>query len=741
MKTRILRIIIVSFWIAISAIQPVNASSRIAAGKNASGCIELFFVDTINKLYHRQQHSFGEGWSTDEWISDSVSGLLLCKHADESLMLFYTCMDGTLYCRYQTLPEYQWTNAEKFAAQVKFIDWVTDGEDRINVFYITTDNRLIQRYQLSPGSWSDDVQRADYAKKVTAGRNEDGRMEIFYTISGDTLYHKYQLAPGGDWSDGNYFSIPAQDLESCRNEDGRLEVFFIDTADTLRHKWQVAVNSGWSGHAVFAGYARKVLATANQDGRMEVFYTADNNYLYHRWQIAVNDGWDAGEQCGWAAYEITAALNEDGRLEVFYTGNDGVLFHNWQLQPGLFWAGEYPFIDEDQPLITFETYNAEPDYLPEVNWHVNDHCFISDEDGYWHMFGIVYPDPYSGIVNHVNYFGHANSAAVVPGSWNKMDPPFYESLHEGDVLWAPHVIYHENTYYMFYCGGGPLDSYEICLRTSPDLINWSDYRILFRDGIQARDPMVLWLEKEQCWVMYYTATYDSSGGYYVVAYRTSNDLYNWSERNIAYVDYHSGTTYGNTESPFVVNRGQYYYLFIGPRPYDLPTEDMENWEHPGYVGTDIFRSTRWNKWTNADIIGHTNAHAPEIIYDGEGNWYASHCGVLQGGLFLRQMHWYDGITSDHSHTVNTEGLFLSGTNYPNPFCRSTCVKFRVPATDLITLKVYNTVGRLMATLVEEEMKPGCYEVIWDAGNLPGGVYYYKLETVSFAECRAMILVK
>ena len=719
-------------------IQQVYASQGMAAESNSSGCLELFYIDAGNNLYHRQQYSPGMDWSEDQLISDSVSGVYLFKNISGSLILFYTGMDNRLYYRSQTLSDCQWNDAEELATDVLYIDAVLDAENNINIFYSTTENKLVQRYQISSDDWSEEIQRAGYAKKIAAARNEDGRMEIFYTVSGDTLYHQYQLAPGGAWSEGNYFSNPAKELEVGQNDDGRLEVFYIDKGDMLNHKWQVAVNSGWDNPAVFAGYARKIMTAKNHDGRLEVFYTADNNYLHHRWQTAVNNGWAPGEQCGWVALDMSAALNHDGCLEVFYTGTDGVLFHNWQLQPGIFWAGEYPFFDEDHPVISFEAFDSIPNYIPEINWHVNDHCFIRDGNNYWHMFGIVYPDPYSGDHSYVNYFGHAGATALGDGSWSQMDPPFYEMIQEGDVLWAPHVIYHDSKYYMFYCGGGSLDNYEICLRTSNDLINWSDYQVLFRDGIQARDPMVLWLKEEQCWVMYYTATLVSSGGYYVVAYRTSNDLYNWSERNIAYTDYHSGTTYGNTESPFVVNRGEYYYLFVGPRPYDFPTESLPNWEHPGYKGTDIFRSVHWNKWTNADIVGHIDAHAPEIIRDNNEEWYISHCGVLQGGLFIRKLHWHDGVTVDLSPATNPLPFIQLEDNIPNPFIYSTLFTFHLSQTSILSLKVYDIRGRLVATLIHDRMKPGNHEVSWNTENLPDGIYYCRLETGSFAYCRKIV---
>jgi hypothetical protein len=50
-------------------------------------------------------------------------------------------------------------------------------------------------------------------------------------------------------------------------------------------------------------------------------------------------------------------------------------------------------------------------------------------------------------------------------------------------------------------------------------------------------------------------------------------------------------------------------------------------------------------------------------------------------------------------------------------------------------------GREIATLINEQLKPGTYEVQWDASNYPSGVYFYKIETGSFAEVKKMVLIR
>ncbi len=66
--------------------------------------------------------------------------------------------------------------------------------------------------------------------------------------------------------------------------------------------------------------------------------------------------------------------------------------------------------------------------------------------------------------------------------------------------------------------------------------------------------------------MYYTANSNPGGGNHIVAYRTSKDLVNWDERKVAFTDPTMGTFGGPTESPFVVRRGKFYYLFNSRGP-------------------------------------------------------------------------------------------------------------------------------------------------------------------------------
>jgi len=87
-------------------------------------------------------------------------------------------------------------------------------------------------------------------------------------------------------------------------------------------------------------------------------------------------------------------------------------------------------------------------------------------------------------------------------------------------------------------------------------------------------------------------------------------------------------------------------------------------------------------------------------------------------------------------------------NYPNPFNPSTCIQYFVGGDKpvKVSLKIYNVVGQLVKTLVDEEKSPGEYEEMWDSKNeknedVASGVYFYKLKISDYVETKRMVLLK
>ena len=85
--------------------------------------------------------------------------------------------------------------------------------------------------------------------------------------------------------------------------------------------------------------------------------------------------------------------------------------------------------------------------------------------------------------------------------------------------------------------------------------------------------------------------------------------------------------------------------------------------------------------------------------------------------------------------------FALAQNYPNPFNSTTTVAYAVPRRELIELKVFDLLGRDVATLVNEVKEPGTYAVQFHADRLASGIYFYRLRAGSFLETRKLVLLR
>jgi hypothetical protein len=86
-------------------------------------------------------------------------------------------------------------------------------------------------------------------------------------------------------------------------------------------------------------------------------------------------------------------------------------------------------------------------------------------------------------------------------------------------------------------------------------------------------------------------------------------------------------------------------------------------------------------------------------------------------------------------------VFSLDQNYPNPFNPNTTVRFEVGRRSMVTLKLYDVLGREVVTLVNEVKAPGVYRAEWDGRNYPSGVYTYRMQADGFTGARKMLLVR
>ncbi len=158
------------------------------------------------------------------------------------------------------------------------------------------------------------------------------------------------------------------------------------------------------------------------------------------------------------------------------------------------------------------------------------------------------------------------------------------------------------------------------------------------------------------------------------------------------------------------------------------------------------------------IYHHRNLCWANEYNTGSGYVIGSAENDFYGGIQIYGIDTTDGVT-----WTSESGVFLSDVssvddplipdraarlfqNHPNPFNPSTKLSFELGAAGNVRLKVYDTAGRLVATLVDERLDPGPHEVFWEGRDMkgraaPAGVYLYRLECPNFVETKRMVLLK
>jgi len=156
-----------------------------------------------------------------------------------------------------------------------------------------------------------------------------------------------------------------------------------------------------------------------------------------------------------------------------------------------------------------------------------------------------------------------------------------------------------------------------------------------------------------------------------------------------------------------------------------------------FVGTDIgpFQSVD----DGATWVSFNTGFPTVQIYDLK---YKQTPGILLAATHGRGCWTFDinSILGIDPYSVIPTDYNL-GQNFPNPFNPSTNIKFGLPKSSDVKLKIYDILGNEVSTLINNRLNPGTFEVHWDASRFASGVYFYKLEADGFVQTKRMLLVK
>ena len=159
-----------------------------------------------------------------------------------------------------------------------------------------------------------------------------------------------------------------------------------------------------------------------------------------------------------------------------------------------------------------------------------------------------------------------------------------------------------------------------------------------------------------------------------------------------------------------------------------------------WIGTNNgvvkFNGKEWTSY-NSSNSGLPDDNVYSLAFDKKGNkWIGTENGLA--------VYNEDGITSIEEPgniiTIFPNQFYLS-QNYPNPFNPTTKIKYSIPNSSFVTLKVFDILGREIETLINEEKTAGNYEIDFDASQLSSGIYFYQLKSGEFIQTKKMILIR
>lgn len=328
----------------------------------------------------------------------------------------------------------------------------------------------------------------------------------------------------------------------------------------------------------------------------------------------------------------------------------------------------------------------------------------------------------------------------------------------------------------------------------PHVHNMTD---LFGGGTLSTSQNNKWLEFYACWEqLTYPDSLTFGLGYYKFTARVNGII-----KDYFYIDYRTSDlpeNYntgggGDISITFNVSAGKFYE---GSTQNEFPTFTTI-WDERPWIAASTLELP--NFWENALVLVNDGNNHPLLVWGA----YPSQLGIdhyniykkIGGGQFelyaetealayvdeseviisgasqanetvayykLTAVYPTQGntlATSEYSNTVSTrvagEPLdkgssfsyqnelkrFSLFQNYPNPFNPSTVITYHLPGNNFVTLKVYDILGREIATLVNELKDPGSHSVEFNASGLAGGIYLYRIQAGNYAETRKLLLQK
>jgi len=165
--------------------------------------------------------------------------------------------------------------------------------------------------------------------------------------------------------------------------------------------------------------------------------------------------------------------------------------------------------------------------------------------------------------------------------------------------------------------------------------------------------------------------------------------------------------------------------------------------------SDGIAAVKYTSTGNEEWVSHYgfkySVYACGIRVDKTGNVYVggSSYADTDNSLFYTTIKYVQTPTSVEERNTSVPSTFCLSQNYPNPFNPSTVISYQLPVMSKVMLKIYDLLGREVATLVNEEQSAGKYNYELGIRNyeLSSGIYFYRLQAGDFIETRKMLVIK
>jgi predicted GH43/DUF377 family glycosyl hydrolase len=353
---------------------------------------------------------------------------------------------------------------------------------------------------------------------------------------------------------------------------------------------------------------------------------------------------------------------------------------------------------------------------------------------------------YAWSLDGIAWQQYPNNPVLSPQS-GKWDYPHYN---------YPHVIVDEDTLRMWYGGGSMIQTgMRIGYATSVDGINWIRYPqpVIEPNAAWNKDGVVPGgvIKEDSVFKMWFgggvgTAGYPSQASIWKTGYATSHDGIHWN--------LHDDPVVSNGKSiDFDANEVLNACVIRSDSVYDMWYFGHNSGNRKGAIGyASSSDGINWTKYHKDPVLSSAslqfpwaeNYYDPSVFFDGEifHMWFTGwdhNSQLIAIGYATSDTGQYKEIADNLLTTVPEEYKLFQ--NYPNPFSLSTTISYSIPRPSRVTLKIYDILGNEIETLIDEKKTAGAYRLNFNASNLSGGIYFYRLQVGNYEKSNRMILLK